>query len=309
MSRRPRIAVTGASGQVGGAVCALGPALFEADYLPFTRAEADLTRPDEAARAVMASEPDLIIHCGAYTAVDRAEDEEALAFTVNAEAPGALARAAHQAGAPMLHVSTDYVFAGDGAAPYRPTDPTGPLSAYGRTKLGGERAVAAGAADGFIVRTAWVYDGAGKNFLRTMLGGMKTREAMKVVDDQIGAPTPADAIARGLIAMAAQLLSTPRKDWPHERIYHMTAGGETSWRGFAQAILEEARAAGAALSCERVDPLTTAEAMELFKLKAHRPAYSRLDSSLLAERFSYRIAPWREAVGPIVRTALADLES
>ena len=166
------------------------------------RAEADLADPESCARAVAAAETDIVVNAAAYTAVDRAEQEEAVATTVNGEAPGAIARAAAGRGLPFLHVSTDYVFDGSGDGPWTEDDPPAPLGAYGRSKLAGERAVAAAGGAHAILRTSWVHAGHGANFVRTMLRAGASRPRLTVVDDQRGGPTPASAVAATLVALA-----------------------------------------------------------------------------------------------------------
>lgn len=285
-----RLLVIGREGQLARALAARAPDAVEVVVL--ARPEIDLADPQGLTAPILAARPDAIVNAAAYTAVDRAEDEQALANTVNGVAPGVIAAAAAALGVPFVHVSTDYVFAGDGTRPYREDDPVAPQGAYGRTKAAGEAAVAASGADYAIVRTAWVYSGDGANFLRTMLQLAETRDEVRVVADQQGSPTLADDLADGILAMLAR--------WPAggvRKIYHLTNGGSTSWAGFAEAIFAEAAAHG--LPSARVVPITTAE----YPTPARRPAMSVLDGTRIAEDFGIALRPWREALAAQIRTA------
>jgi dTDP-4-dehydrorhamnose reductase len=220
--------------------------------------------------------------------VDKAEDETALATAVNAEAPGELAKAARRHGALLVHYSTDYVFDGRQHSPYRETDPTGPLGAYGRSKLAGEEAVAASGADYVIFRTSWVYAARGKNFLLTMLRLAGEREQLRVVADQFGAPTWARLIAE-TTALAVQQDLTRRREGAFDSVVvNLTAAGATNWHGFASAIVAAARERGMPMQCQEVLPITTAE----YPLPSPRPANSRLDGSRLAQRYGLEMPAW-----------------
>jgi dTDP-4-dehydrorhamnose reductase len=217
--------------------------------------------------------------------VDRAESEPALAQRINADAPGAMAAAARKAGALFVHYSTDYVFDGTGDRPYHEDDPTRPLGVYGRTKLAGEEAVRAAGGDHLVFRTAWVYSLHGHNFLNTMLRLGAERDVLRVVDDQVGSPTFAGAIAQ---ATASALARLPALGRTPSGVYHMTCSGQTSWCGFARRIFEETGAAHV-----RVDSITTAE----YPTPAARPAYSVLSNDRLASVFGVRLPGWEEALG------------
>jgi dTDP-4-dehydrorhamnose reductase len=225
-----------------------------------TRAELDVTDPAAVERAVKEVRPDAVLNAAAYTAVDAAETDEATAAAVNAEAPATLARVCALYGAGLVHVSTDYVFAGDASTPYPVDAPVGPTSAYGRTKLAGERAVRELLPErSWVVRTAWVYGAGGGNFVRTVARLEATRETVEVVDDQRGSPTWSRDLAAGLLALVGA--------GPAPGVYHCTNAGETTWYGLARAVFEELGA-----DPERVRPTTTAA----FPRPAPRPAYSVL---------------------------------
>ncbi len=250
------------------------------------RETADLGDPAACAALVRASDADAVIVAAAYTAVDRAEEEEALATTVNAEAPGAIARAAAAAGIPIVHISTDYVFDGSGDAPFAPGDATGPLGAYGRSKLAGEEAVrAAGGVHG-ILRTSWVVSAHGSNFVRTMLRLGAERERLRIVADQVGGPTPAAAIADLCYAMAAKLGLEPALSGT----YHVSGGPDVSWAAFAREIF-----ARAGVDCA-VEDIATAE----YPTPARRPLNSRLDNASTAAAFGLPRPDWREGLDAIL---------
>jgi dTDP-4-dehydrorhamnose reductase len=280
--------VTGVTGQVGGALIkVLGPA---GSIIAAGRDVLDLAHPDLIAAVLDRIAPDLIINPAAYTAVDRAEDERELAFRVNAEAPAAIARWAAGRCIPIIHFSTDYVFDGSGARPWREDDPTNPLSTYGTSKLAGENAVRSAGGPHLIVRTSWVYAASGTNFLRSIVRVAREREELRIVGDQIGAPTSARLIADTL----AGIVGTSRASLTGRcaacnGVINVAASGETSWYGFAVAIVEGLKARGVALSVVKIVPVATAE----YPTKARRPGNSRFDLTRLNELF--RIAPpdWR----------------
>ena len=281
-----RLLVIGREGQLARALAARAPDAVEVVVL--ARPEIDLADPQGLTAPILAARPDAIVNAAAHTAVDRAEEEPDLADAVNGVAPGVIAAAAAALGVPFVHVSTDYVFAGDATRPYREDDPVAPQGAYGRSKAAGEAAVAASGADYAIIRTAWVYSGEGANFLRTMLRLAETRDEVRVVADQHGSPTLADDLADGILAMLTR--------WPADgvrKIYHLTNGGSTSWAGFAEAIFAEADAHG--LPSARVMPITTAE----YPTPARRPAMSVLDGTRIAEDFGIALRPWREALAAL----------
>lgn len=264
------------------------------------RERVDFRFPDRVADAVRAAGPvDAVINAVAYTAVDRAESEPDLARRINAESVAALARACRQRGLPLIHVSTDYVFDGAKAGPYLETDATNPLGVYGRTKRDGEKAVRAHADRHVIVRSSWVYSSHGANFVRTMLRLGAARDALRVVDDQHGAPTSAADLAGALHGIARKLVTG--RDAGDFGTFHYAGGGETTWRCFAEAIFEDVAAcfedAGAWASAKaRIVPITTAE----HAAPARRPANSRLDCAKIERTFGLTPRPWRESLARVL---------
>ncbi|HEX3778274.1 MAG TPA: dTDP-4-dehydrorhamnose reductase [Pseudonocardiaceae bacterium] len=283
--------IPGGHGQLGSDLAALGarygevsaPGSTQLDVTDVAAVRAAVGELAETARA--AGRFPVVCNAAAYTAVDRAESDVDGATAVNSFAPGLLAQACARHGVPLLHVSTDYVFAGDAGTPYEPADPTGPRSVYGRTKLAGEEAVSASGADAWIVRTAWVYGATGKNFVKTMVRLAGERDTLSVVDDQQGSPTWSAHLAAGLLELAARLA---RGRGPAQRVLHCTGGGRTTWFGLARAIFAEIGA-----DPERVRPCTT----EQYPLPAPRPAYSVLaDTSWRAAGLT-ALPDWRAALG------------
>jgi dTDP-4-dehydrorhamnose reductase len=287
-----KVLITGASGQVGRALLASVPAQMQA--CTRTRQQLDISDPEAVRREVASFQPSLIINAAAYTAVDKAESEPDLAGAINSEGPRHLAMAAHAIpDCRLLHVSTDYVFDGSATEPYKPGDPTNPLSVYGRTKLSGEHAVLEVLRERAVVlRTAWVYAAQGKNFLLTMLRLMRERGLVRVVADQRGTPTSADSIASALWAIAQR----PKI----QGILHWTDAGEASWCDFAAAIAEEARAAGLLSTPVEVIPITTAD----YPTLAHRPANSVLDTRASIAQLGLTPAPWRVNLRTTIATIL-----
>lgn len=279
-----RVLVAGGSGQVARALVETAP-LADIDVAALGRPQLDLADPASIDAAVRSAAPDLVINAAAYTAVDQAETEEAAAHMINAEGAGLLAAAAARAGAPILHLSTDYVFSGDKPAPYTEIDPPAPTGAYGRSKLAGEQAVASANPRHAIFRTAWVYSPYGKNFAKTMLRFAGTREELSVVHDQIGNPTSAQDIAGALWDVARQLVKDPAALAPG--VYHMTASGEASWAEFAEEIFRVSAACGGPVA--RVRRITTAE----YPTPTRRPANSRLDNAKLAAQFGIILPQWQ----------------
>ncbi|MBU6249148.1 MAG: dTDP-4-dehydrorhamnose reductase [Xanthomonadaceae bacterium] len=254
---------------------------------------ADLALPDTLDAALDTIAPDVIVNAAAYTAVDRAEQEEALATRVNGEAVGRLGQWAQRHGALIVHFSTDYVFDGSSQRPYRTTDPTGPLGAYGRSKLAGEQALQASGAGHLIFRTAWVYAAHGHNFLRTMLRLGAERDSLGVVADQHGAPTSTDVIVDGtLVALEAWLAADETDRQGMHGIHHLVASGSTTWHGFAEAIFAEASRRGVLARVPEVRAIDTAQ----FPTPARRPAWSVLDNRDMSEQFGYRPPDWRGAL-------------
>jgi dTDP-4-dehydrorhamnose reductase len=286
-----RILVTGISGQVGGALVPRLQSL--GTVLAADRSQLDLSQPSAITNALDRLAPDLIINPAAYTAVDRAEDEPELAFTVNAESPGAMARWAAARGVPFVQLSTDYVFDGSGERPWRETDLTGPLSVYGASKLAGEQAVQAASGPHLIVRTSWVYAATGHNFLRTIARLARERTELRVVDDQIGAPTSAALIADILSRIVAgDSAAVASRFAAAGGVTHLAASECTSWCGFATAIVTGLRARGADVKAERILPIRTEE----YPTKAVRPRNSRLDLTCLRAVFGVTPVPWPSAL-------------
>jgi dTDP-4-dehydrorhamnose reductase len=281
-----RLLVTGRDGQVARALRAKAGASLE--MIALGRPELDLAAPAALAAVVARVKPDVVVNAAAYTMVDKAEEEEALAMTINGDAAGALARAAAELNVPIVQISTDYVFDGTKAGAYVESDPVAPINAYGRSKLGGERAVAAGNPRHAILRTSWVYDGWGKNFLKTMLCLAETRDELGVVADQIGAPSYAPDIAEAVIAVARNLVDDA--DARRAGVFHMTGGGETSWAGFAREIFRLSTAQGGPSAWVR--EIATAD----YPTPAKRPANSRLNCDALARVHGARMPDWRDAL-------------
>lgn len=279
-----RVLVAGGSGQVARALVDTAPSA-EVDLVALGRPRLDLTDAASIDNAIQAARPDLVINAAAYTAVDQAETDEAAAHALNAEGAGLLSTAAARAGAPILHLSTDYVFSGDKPAPYNEIDLPAPTGAYGRSKLAGEAAAAAANPRHAIFRTAWVYSPYGKNFAKTMLRFAETREELSIVHDQVGNPTSAHDIAEGLWKVARQLARDPASLAPG--VYHMTATGEASWAEFAEEIFRASAACGGPVA--RVRRITTAE----YPTPTRRPANSRLDGSKLAAQFGVILPQWQ----------------
>ncbi|OOW83557.1 dTDP-4-dehydrorhamnose reductase [Xanthomonas campestris pv. vitistrifoliae] len=291
--------VIGANGQVGtellrvlaplGTVVAASRSGQLADGLSCERIDLDeLASLDLALNRVR---PALVVNAAAYTAVDRAEQERDAAFRANAEAPGVIAQWCARADVPLVHYSTDYVFDGQGTRPYRPDDATAPLGVYGQSKLAGERAVQAAGGRHLIFRTAWVYAVHGHNFLRTMLRVGAERDVLRVVADQIGTPTPAALIA-DITAHALRQPGEPSGLW------HLTAAGQTTWHGFAEAIFAQARARGLLARTPRVEAIGTAD----YPTPATRPAYSRLDTHSLQDTFGVRLPDWQDGLSQVLDT-------
>ncbi len=289
MNERLVLLVTGGNGQLGRAVTEQAIA---AGHLVRAGGSADLdvtdsaTVSDAVAALVSAGERAVVINCAAHTAVDAAESEPAKAAAVNTHGAENLAVSCAQHGAQLVHVSTDYVFAGDAAVPYQPGDPAEPRSVYGQTKLAGERAVLAALPSARVVRTAWVYSAHGTNFVSTMLRLQRERDTVRVVDDQQGSPTWAADLAAGLVELAA------RVDIPGG-VLHATNSGATTWFGLAQAVFAEVGA-----DPQRVQPCGTAE----FPRPAPRPAFSVLSNEAWAAAGLTPLPPWREALHQALRS-------
>jgi dTDP-4-dehydrorhamnose reductase len=286
-----KILVTGANGQVGWELRrALAPL---GDVIAAHRGQLDVARTDALREGVRAMTPDVIVNAAAYTAVDRAESEPELARAINAIAPGVLAEEAARLDAVLVHYSTDYVFDGAKPAPYVESDPPSPLSVYGRTKLEGERAIGASGCRHLTLRTSWVYGARRQNFLLTMLRLAGERRSLRIVDDQIGAPTWCREIAQATASLLARPELAARGA---DGLYHLTAAGATSWFGFARAIFESPEMARLRVT----PPALEAIPASAYPVAARRPANSRLDCGRLV-RAGIRLAPWDAALGRCLR--------
>jgi dTDP-4-dehydrorhamnose reductase len=286
-----RILLTGTNGQVGGALQAR--LAKHGTIIAPLRAEFDLSKPETLAETLDSFRPDLIINPAAYTAVDRAEDERELAFLVNAKAPEAIAKWAAQNRVPVVHFSTDYVFDGSGDKPWREDSPTNPLSVYGASKLAGDTAIQAAGGPHLIARTSWVYAAKGANFLRTIARLAGERKELRIVADQIGAPTTASAIADAIAGIVTPNVSDLNALFLRNGgVVNLVCAGETSWHGFASAIVAGLRSRGVELAVETIVPITTAD----FPTKAKRPGNSRLDLSRLKNQFGVTTPAWQDAL-------------
>jgi dTDP-4-dehydrorhamnose reductase len=279
-----RILVTGKHGQVGSELSRLYHS--RSDVLLAGRDECDLSSESSIRGAVRRVEPAVIINAGAYTAVDKAETDQSLCFAVNAAAPGVLAQEAARLNALLIHYSTDYVFNGEKPEAYFESDPINPVSVYGASKAAGEAAIAEAGARYLVLRTSWVYAAEGKNFLRTMLRLGAERPELRVVDDQVGAPTSAAAIAAATVRVVEEFAAPPAG------IYHMTAGGSTSWFGFARAIFD----AGLLSAQPRLQAIPSTE----YPTPAKRPANSVLNNDKFARAFGFRLPPWQQQLDDVL---------
>lgn len=297
----PTLLVTGANGQVGfelrRSLAPLG------HVVAVDRRRCDLSQPDSIRAIVREVRPDIIVNAAAYTAVDKAESEPEPAHAINGAAPGVLAREAKTIGALLVHYSTDYVYDGAKDGPYVETDAVNPQSVYGRSKLEGELAIQASGASALILRTCWVAGAHGGNFAKTMLRLASERDTLRVIADQFGAPTTAALIAD----VTAQIVA---RHWLHgdralfpAGVYHLAAAGETSWHGYAVAVLRQAQARGMALRVapEQVEAIPTAA----YPLPAPRPANSRLDTQKLRETFDVFLPDWQDGVAHLLDQILS----
>jgi dTDP-4-dehydrorhamnose reductase len=285
-----RVLLTGANGQVGWelrrSLTAVG------DVLAMDRLGCDLSRPHQLPSIIQDAEPDIIVNAAAYTSVDKAEKEEELATLVNGIAVGIIAAEARQLGALLVHYSTDYVFDGTKDAPYAEDDLPNPINAYGRSKLAGERAIAQSAGDYLILRTMWVFAARGHNFLRTILRLARERSELSIVADQIGAPTWARHIAEATVGIVQRACRERAKRHFDSGIFNVTAGGATSWCGFAEAILDQALGQGLLANRPNVHPITSSD----YPLPAGRPKNSRLAREKLCKRFAIALPEWQQGL-------------
>ena len=286
-----RLMLTGANGQVGWELRrSLMPI---GDVIAMDRARCDLSRPRDLPRIVRELKPDIIVNAAAYTAVDQAEEEEQLATVVNGTAVGVLADAARKSGALLIHYSTEYVFDGTKESPYTEDDTPRPINAYGRSKLAGERAVVESAGDYLILRTCWVYAARGHNFLQTILRLARERDELRIVADQVGAPTWAREIADATALIVRQACGERARGDFTSGVFNVTAAGATNWHGFAEAILDQAMSRqGVQPNRIKIHPISSAE----YPRPAARPKNSRLAGERLRERFGIALSEWKQAL-------------
>jgi len=287
-----RILVTGREGQVARSLAEHAAAEPDLEIVLAGRPQFDLLDPETVKSAILAAEPDVVVSAAAHTAVDKAEDEPELTFAINAAGAGTVAEAAAQAGAGVIHLSTDYVFSGKAEGEYSETDAPDPRSVYGRSKLEGERWVAAANPRHVILRTAWVYSPFGKNFVKTMLALAAQRDSVRVVADQWGNPTAAADIAEGVLRIARTIvLNTQAAPYG---LFHLAGQGSTNWAGFARQIFAESAAHGGPSA--EVEEIATAD----YPTKARRPQNSSLSSRKLHAAYGWCAPPWQESCRKVV---------
>ncbi|MER8638092.1 dTDP-4-dehydrorhamnose reductase [Mesorhizobium sp. M1273] len=291
-----RLVVTGRDGQVVKSLVERAGAWPGFEVIAVGRPELDLAKPESIAPALAAARPDLVVSAAAYTAVDRAEDEPDLAFAVNGAGAGHVAAAAARLGAPVIHLSTDYVFDGSGEGAYTEADEPRPHSVYGVSKLAGEQAVAHANPRHLILRTAWVYSPFGRNFVKTMLGLAAGRDEVAVVADQWGNPTSALDLADGILQAALKLRDNSFAPFG---VYNLAGTGETNWADFARDILDTSRALGGPYA--RVRDIPTA----VYPTKAKRPGNSRLSTAKFTATFKWMAPDWRKSTRESVRRLLS----
>jgi len=298
---KPIILLIGRNGQVGAELLRLLPQLGEVVALGHD--QLDLSNPTDIYRTIREVRPHLIVNAAAYTAVDQAERDETTAQAVNAQAPGLLAEEAKKIGAVLVHYSTDYVFDGAKKSPYDEADSTNPINVYGKTKFAGEQAIRNSGVSHLIFRTSWVYATRGRNFLLTIVRLATEREELRIISDQVGAPTSASDVAAATARVLSNLRETNDRGFVFSKVtgtYHMSAAGQTTWHDFAETILEEAKATshnldwltaatqGRRLIARRVIPISTEE----FGSPTPRPAYSILSNSRLFQKFGVSLPDW-----------------
>jgi dTDP-4-dehydrorhamnose reductase len=295
-----RILVTGREGQVARSLIERATRHASIELIAIGRPELDLAQPDTVFDAIAAARPDLVVAAAAYTAVDQAEDEPDVARSINTLGAAAVARAAERINAPVIHLSTDYVFSGEGGEPYREDDPTGPRSVYGQTKRDGEIAVAAANPQHLILRTAWVYSPFGKNFVKTMLRLAESRDTVSVVCDQWGNPTSAIDIADAVFRVAEVLQTSA--EFSNFGTYHLVGSGNTNWSSLARAIFEASKQRRGP-SAEVRDILTSE-----YPTKAARPLNSRLATGKFESIFDWKMPDWRQSATDTVDRILREQE-
>ena len=287
-----KILLFGKNGQVGWelqrSLSSVGElvALDTDDQMPC----GDFTRLEDIIQTIHSVSPDIIVNAAAYTAVDKAESESALAHTINTQAPKILAQESLKIGAWLVHYSTDYVFDGNGTKPWKETDPTAPINIYGSTKLEGEKAVINSGCKHLIFRTSWIYSARGENFIKTMIRLAQSRDHLSVIDDQIGAPTGAELLAD----VTAHSICTALRQPQVSGLYHLAAKGEISWYGYANFVLDKARQSGIKLQvqAENIRPITTG----VFPQTARRPRNSRLNTKKIEHTFDLTLPLWQTGV-------------
>jgi dTDP-4-dehydrorhamnose reductase len=291
-----KIVVTGREGQVVQSLLDKAAERPDLEVIALGRPELDLADPETIRKAIVNAKPDVVVSVAAYTAVDQAEDEPEIALAVNAAGAAAVAETAKVCGAPVIHLSTDYVFAGDSDRPYVETDLTSPRSIYGSSKLEGERLVAAAQPQHIILRTAWVYSPFGKNFVKTMLRLAETRDGLSVVSDQWGNPTSALDIAGAVIHVADHLAANP--DFAGYGVYHLVGTGDINRSGFARGIFAESGKQGGPTA--EVTDIATAD----YPTKAARPANTCLSTEKFSTTFGWSMPHWQASLALVIRKTL-----
>jgi dTDP-4-dehydrorhamnose reductase len=294
-----RILLLGAGGQLGLQLKRVltGKLAGKAEFTALARAELDFTDAEAIRSAIRAATPEIVINAAAYTAVDKAESEPEQARLVNAVAPGVIAEELARITGWLIHYSTDYVFDGSGTEPWLETDATGPLGVYGQTKLDGELAIAATGCKHIVLRTSWVYAAEGRNFLHTMLRLGREREQLKVVADQIGAPTTAETLTEATEAVLQQLPANS-EDATASGVYHLACAGETSWCGFAQAIFAE-------FASRQKPPEVLPIPTEAYPTPARRPRNSRLNCNKFTRQFGFQMPAWQSGLHQVAQSMLS----
>lgn len=287
-----RVLVIGSKGQLGRSLLERAARSRELEVVGIGRPEIDLELPGSAAAAISGVAPAVVVNAAAYTLVDQAEDEPERAFRINAYAAAEIAVAARDSGARLIHVSTDYVFGGAADEPYREDFPPNPLGVYGRSKLEGEEQVRVAASDHMVIRTAWLYSPFRQNFVKTIVNATAQRDVVAVVDDQRGSPTSALDVADGILVVLGRWSTGDRLGVGDT--YHLAGTGDTSWFGFAQAVMAEC--ARRRLPTAEVRPIPSAE----WPTRAERPRYSVLDSGKFERDFGYRARPWPDSLAAII---------
>ena len=290
--------ITGASGQLGHALAAQAAARG-IGHRAVARPEFDFDEPSSLDRCFREAAPALVINPAAWTGVDAAESHADAAYRANRDGPARLAGLCREAGIPLIHISTDYVFDGSKGSPYVETDPTAPLGVYGASKRAGEEAVLSSGAQAIVMRTAWVFSAHGRNFARTMINAGRKTGALKVVADQRGTPTAAEDLAAGILDIAMRILQEGWRE-DYQGLVHATNQGATTWHGFAEAIFDAAAAQGEGRPA--ITPIATAD----WPTPVRRPADSRLDCGRLAQAFGVTLPPWEIATRRIVAAMLAE---